>query len=85
MAKANRILPREHTDHSKHTLPTTPETTLHMDINQMVSTEIRLVLYAAEDGEKFTQSTKTRPGANCVSDHEFLIAKFRLKESRENH
>ena len=26
-----------------------------------------------------TQSTKTRPGANCVSDHELLVAKFRLK------
>ena len=25
------------------------------------------------------QSTKTRPGAYCGSDHEFLIAKFRLK------
>ena len=24
-------------------------------------------------------STKTRPGADCVSDHELLIAKFRLK------
>ena len=26
-----------------------------------------------------TQSTKTRPGADCGSDHELLIAKFRLK------
>ena len=31
-AKANRILPREHTGHSKHPLPTTQEKTLHMDI-----------------------------------------------------
>ena len=31
------------------------------------------------------QSAKTRPGADCGSDHEILIAKFRLKESRENH
>ena len=25
------------------------------------------------------QSSKTRPGADCGSDHELLIAKFRLK------
>ena len=25
------------------------------------------------------QSTKTRPGADCGSDHELLIVKFRLK------
>ena len=30
------------------------------------------------------QSAKTRPGADCGSDHELLIAKFRL-ESSENH
>ena len=31
------------------------------------------------------QSTKTRPGADCGSDHDLLIAKFRFKieESRE--
>ena len=29
--------------------------------------------------EKLIQSAKTRPGADCGSDHEFLIAKFRLK------
>ena len=26
-----------------------------------------------------TQSAKTRPGADCGSDHELLIAKFRIK------
>ena len=31
------------------------------------------------------QSAKTRPGADCGSDHELLVAKFRLKVSRENH
>ena len=32
--KANRVLPREHTSHSKHSLPTTQEKTLHMDITR---------------------------------------------------
>ena len=33
-AKANRVLPRERTGHSKHSLPTTQEKTLHMDITR---------------------------------------------------
>ena len=33
-AKANRVLPRECTSHSKHPLPTTQEITLHMDITR---------------------------------------------------
>ena len=30
----------------------------------------------------YIQSAKTRPGADCGSDHELLIAKFRLKPLR---
>ena len=33
-AKANRVLPREHTGHIKHPLPTTQEKTLPMDITR---------------------------------------------------
>ena len=33
-AKANRVLPREHTGHSKHALLTTQEITLHMDVTR---------------------------------------------------
>ena len=33
-AKANRVLPRERTGHSKHPLPTAQEKTLHMDITR---------------------------------------------------
>ena len=29
--------------------------------------------------EKLYKSAKTRPGADCGSDHQLLIAKFRLK------
>ena len=29
--------------------------------------------------ESFIQSAKTRPGADCGSDHELLIGKFRIK------
>ena len=34
---------------------------------------------AVKDGEALLQSAKTRPGADCCSDYELLIAKFRLK------
>ena len=33
-SKTNRLLPREHTGHSKHPLPTTQVKTLHMDITR---------------------------------------------------
>ena len=45
----------------------------------MVNPKIRLIIFfAAKDGEAL-QATKTRPGADCGSDHELLITKFRLK------
>ena len=46
----------------------------------MVNTEIRLIIFfVAKDGRSSIQSAKTRPGMDCGSDHELLIAKFRLK------
>ena len=44
----------------------------------MVNTEIRLIIFFAPKVGEALQSAKTRPGADCGSDHE-LIAKFRLK------
>ena len=45
----------------------------------MVNTKIRLItFFAAKDGEAL-YTTKTRLGADCGSDRELLIAKFRLK------
>ena len=75
-AKANRVLPRERTGHSKHHLPTTQEKTLHMDITRWSTPK----LYSLQPRWRSSiQSTKTRPGADSGSDHELLIAKFRLK------
>ena len=46
----------------------------------MVKTEIRLIIFfAAKDGEALYSQQKTRPEADCGSDHELLIAQFRLK------
>ena len=48
--------------------------------HQMVNTEIRFIIFfAAEDGEALYSQQKTRPGADCGSDHKLLIAKFRLQ------
>ena len=46
----------------------------------MVSIKIRLLIFfAAEDGEALYSQQKTKLGADCGSDHELLIEKFRLK------
>ena len=46
----------------------------------MVNTEIRLInIICSKRWRSSKQSAKTRPGADCGSDHELLIAKFRLK------
>ena len=48
--------------------------------HQMVNTEIRLIIFfAAKEGQGSIQSAKIRLGADCGSDYELLIAKFRLK------
>ena len=45
----------------------------------MVNTKIRLIILFAPKVEKLYTVSKTRLGADCGSDHELLIAKFRLK------
>ena len=55
-AKANRVLPRERTGHSKHPLPTTKEKTW---THKIVNTEIRLIIFfAAKDGEALDSQQK---------------------------
>ena len=45
----------------------------------MVNTEIRLIIFFAAKWRSSIQSAKTRPGPDCGSEHELLIAKSRLK------
>ena len=56
-AKANRVLPRESTGHSKQPLPTTQGST--HGHHQMVNTEIRLtIFFAVKDGEALNSQQK---------------------------
>ena len=46
----------------------------------MVNTEIRLIIFfVARDGEALYSQQKQDRGADCSSDHELFIVKFRLK------
>ena len=78
-AKTNRVLPRKCTGHNKHPFQ---------------QHKRRLYIWTSPDGQYWNQidyilcsqrwkssiqSAKTRPGADSGSDHELLIAKFRLK------
>ena len=74
-----RVLPRERTGHSKHPLPTTQEKTLYMDITRWSTPKSDCYILCSQRWRSSIQSAKTRPGADCGSDHELLIAKFRLK------
>ena len=80
-AKANRILPRERTGHSKHPLPTT-KTKLYTRTSPdgQHQNEIDYIL-CTQRWRSSIQSAKTRPcqQVDCGSDHELLIAKFKLK------
>ena len=76
-AKANRVLPRKRTGHSKHPLPTIQLYTWASPDGQQQN-QIDYIL-CSQRWRSSIQSAKTRPGADCGSYHELLIAKFRLK------
>ena len=72
------VLPRKRTDHSKHLLPTTQETVLHMDITRSSVPKSDWFYSLQRRRNSSIQSAKTRSGADCGSDNK-LIAKVRLK------
>ena len=62
----------EHIGHGKETLPTTQETTLHID-HQIVNTEIRLIIFfAVKDGEALYSQQK--------QDRELTVAQIMNSE-----
>ena len=77
MAKANRVLPRERTGHSKRPLSTTQDSKWTSPDGQHWN-QIDYIL-CSQRWRSSVQSAETRPGADCGSDRELLIAKFRLK------
>ena len=55
--KANRVLPRECTGHSKHSLPTTQDST--HGHHQMANTKTKLIIFFADkDGEALYSQQK---------------------------
>ena len=84
-AKANRVLPRERAGHSKHPLPTIQEMILHIDITRwsILTPDGQYwnqtdYILCSQRWRSSTQSGKIRLGADCGSNHELLIAKFRI-------
>ena len=78
-AKASRVLPRERTGHSKHPLPKHKRrlytwTSLYGQFQNQID-----YILCSQRWRSSIQSAKRRQGADCGSDHELLIAKFRLK------
>ena len=75
------VLPREHTvhntliqQHNNRLYTWTPPDGQYQNQTDYIICSQRL--------RKYTQSAKTRPGADCGSDHVLLIAKLRLKWKR---
>ena len=62
----------------ENTLPTTQEKTLHLDITRWSTLKSDYIL-CSQRRKSSIQSAKTRLGADCGSEYELLIAKFRLK------
>ena len=80
-ANTNRVLPRKCTGHRKHPLPQNKRrlyTWTSSDGQHQNQTDYSLCNQRWISSIR-RWSAKIRPGADCGSDHELFIAKFRLK------
>ena len=78
-SKANRILPREHTGHSKTLFQQHKRRFYTLTSSDGQYQNQNDYLLCSQRWRSSVQSAKTRPGADCGSDHELLITNFRLK------
>ena len=62
-AKANRVLPRECTGHSKHPLPTTQEKTLNMHITRWSTSKSDCLYSLQPKMEKLYRDNKNKTGS----------------------
>ena len=86
-AKANRVLPRERTGHSKHPLPTTEEKTLHMDITRWSTPKSDWLYSLQPKMEKLYTASKNKTGSWLWlrSWAPYWLILTYIEESGENH
>ena len=77
-AKANRVLPREHTGHSKHPLPKIQEKTLQMDITRWSTTKSDWLYSLQLKMEKLYTVSTNKTRSWLWHSHELLIETFFL-------
>ena len=86
-AKANKVLPREHSGHSKHLLPTTQEKTLHMSITRWSIAKSDWLYSLHPKMEKLYTVSKNRTGSwlwlRSWTPH--CQIQTYIEKSRENH
>ena len=86
-SKSNRVLPREHTGHSKYSLPTTQERTLHMDITRRSIPKSDWLYYLQPKMEKLykIKNNKTWSWLWLRSSAPYCKIQIQTEESREKH
>ena len=86
-AKANRVLPREHIDHSKHPLPGTQEKTLYMDVTRWLTLKSDWLYSLQPQMEKLYTVSKNKTGSWLWlrSWTPYCQIQTEIQESGENH
>ena len=79
------VLPREHTGHSKHPLPTTQEKTLHMDITRWTTPKSDWLYSLQPKMEKLYTVSKNKTRGWLWLRIPYCQIQTQIEESRENH